>query len=302
MQSPGRYLGFACALLLAACDSAADDPTAPEATASSAPLAAPKEIDETVVPKRQGVEPNPLGLPAASVTYSEGQFVYAVPNAMLATAKVGKSLELRAAHVETMDGHDVIVRTGTDSPYTIHPGYVVAPKFVHVERGARVFVPHRGRLRHGVVQRQVKNQLIVRYADVGVPPGDQTIALDEVGVLGGGLEPGGYAIARHAEGQHLVMLVSSGVHADGTTQWFVLGPEGEARLYDAKDLATIPDARKLKPGSSVLVAWHGDMVPATLRTIDPTGVVSVKRPHVGAAIVVGIDLVIPAPPTAEPTP
>ena len=299
---PRRALAMLCALAAAACESSPGTVSPPATTAKDASVAQPREVDETVVPKRRSAEPNPLGLPAANVTFTEGQFVYAVPEAMLTTAKVGVSLELRAAKVESMDGHDVIVHAASGPAYNIHAGYVVAPRMKPVQRGTRVMVPYRAQLRHATVQRQVKNQIVVRYGDVGVALGDQAIAIDEVGVLGGGLEPGAYALARHEHGQHLVLLVSLGMHADGARRWLVLGPEGEARILDADELTPLGDARKLKPGSSVLVAWHGDMVPATLRTIEPSGLVSVKRPRVGPTLIVGIDMIAPAPATTPPTP
>ena len=146
-----------------------------------------------------------------------------------------------------MDGHDVIVHAASGPAYNIHAGYVVAPRMKPVQRGTRVMVPYRAQLRHATVQRQVKNQIVVRYGDVGVALGDQAIAIDEVGVLGGGLEPGAYALARHEHGQHLVLLVSLGTHADGARRWLVLGPEGEARILDVLTIAPGRTATELVP-------------------------------------------------------
>lgn len=283
----------------AACDTPPDMATARAFSAGAVSVAAPREVDETVVPKRLALRPNPLGLPAANVTFSEGKFVYTVPEAMFATAKLGGSLELRAARVESMDGPDVSVRSNSGPPYTVHAGYIVAPEFKRVERGTRVMVPHHGNLRHGTVQRQVMNQVVIRYGDVGVALGDQSIAVEEVGVFGTGLEPGAYALAHSNHELQLVLLVSAGVHADGIRRWFVLGPDGDARIVDAKELTAVADARTLKPGSAVLVAWHGTMVPATLQSIDVRGLVSVKRPRSGPTLLVGIDMVTPA---SAPTP
>ncbi|MBM4357386.1 MAG: hypothetical protein FJ096_04675 [Deltaproteobacteria bacterium] len=293
-------LGSAVLASLLACQSSAESIAAPEGSASAAPLATPRELDETVVPPPRRTNPNPLELPLSGGPFAEGAFVYAVPERMLASAKLGASLELRAARVEAMDGRDVIVRIGTGPAYSIHPAYVVAPRPGRVQRGTRVIAPHRERLRHGIVQRETRNHVFVRHTDVGVPLGDQAILPAELGVLGTGLEPGAHALATTEPGKRLVVLVSSGAHPDGVVRWLALGAEGEAMLLAATDLTPAANAHNLKPGASVVVAWRGEMVPATVRTVEPSGLVSVKRPRMGPALFVGPDMLLPAPePSAE---
>lgn len=262
-------------------------------TATAVAMTPPREVDETIVPRRRPTNPNPLELPPAATALAAGAFVYAVPEPMLAAAKLGTSLELRAARVEGMDGADVVVRMGTGPAYSIHPGYVVVPRLDRVARGTRVIVPHRERLRHGVVDRQVQKRIVVRYGDVGIALGEQSILAEEVGVLRGGLEPGAYALAKDDRGPLLVLLVSASSGGNGAERWLVFGEEGTARLVPSSELSPIPDVRKQKPGSPVRVAWHGRMVPATLRSVEPTGLIVVKRARVGPALVVGPDMVMP---------
>lgn len=266
----------------------------PETSASATPIVVPREVDETVVPPRRTPNPNPLDLPATGATYATGQVVYTVPERALAEAKVGSSFQLRAAKVESMDGLDVIVRMGTGPAYTVHSAYVVAPRSGRVERGALVLAPYRELLRHGVVQKRMKTQVALRYGDVALPIGEQVLDLEAVGLLEGGLEPGAYALERDPQSVRVVQLVSSGKHADGVTRWLTLGADGEARLVDEKSLGTMPDSRKLKADAPVLVAWRGEMVPGVVKSVETLGILTVKRPRVGPAMVVGYDLVMPA--------
>jgi hypothetical protein len=275
------------------------DPAAQQATtggsASARAALAPQGIDESVVPPRRPTPSNPLGLPAATPTLPKGQRVYVVPERMLASAKIGNSLELCAATVEGMDGHDVIVRIGHDAAFSIHAGYLVIPRQGRVQRGSRVIASYRERLRHAVVQRVVGKKVAVRFSDAAAYLGDQLLEADDLGVLGEGLEPGAYALEPHARGFRHVLLVSSAIHVDGTKRWLVLGAAGEARLLAEKDLSLVPTASRSKPGSAVLVAWRGEMVPGVLRSAETTGLYTVKRPRLGPLLVVGPDMVMPAP-------
>jgi hypothetical protein len=275
------------------CDGPEESAEAPAPTASVIAVTAPREVDETVVPPRRLATPNPLGLPPTSSKLAEGTFVYAVPEKMLSSSKLGASLELRAAKVEAMDGNDVLVRMGNGPAYAVHPGYVVVPRPGKVARGTRVLVPYRERLRHGVVERQSHERIVVRYGDVDAARGEHGILAEEVGILSGGLEPGSSALVKDERGQALVLLISATRDAEGVERWLALGEEGTSRLVATSELSPVPDVRKLKPGSSVRVAWHGRMVPATLRAVEPNGLVSVKRPRVGPVLLVGPDFVMP---------
>lgn len=297
-----RAIGSASTALLAsvvACNGSLPGTAAPEGTASSLPLALPATIDETIVPKRLVRNPNPLELPSTGATFQERQFVYAVPDAMLASARVGSSLELRLARVEAMDGTDVVVRMGTGPAYTIHPAYLVAPIPGRASKGDRVIAPYRDTLRHAIVQRESKALVVVRYGDADASIGEQGLPPAEVGLLRGGLEPGSYALHRRDEGLGLVLLVSAGADGDGTVRWLALGAEGEALRIEASRLQPVPDMRHVKPDGAVLIPWHGAMVPATVRTVDPSGLVTVRRPRVGPPLTFGYDMVMPAP-RAEP--
>jgi len=286
----GLCLGIAA---LIGCSGPEDTAESPAPSATALAMTAPRDVDETVVPPRRLANPNPLSLPPSPLKLEEGTFLYAVPERMLSSAKLGASLELCAAKVEAMDGSDIVVRMGNGPAYAVHPGYVVVPKTSKVARGTRVVVPHRERLRHGVVERQTRERIVVRYSDVDAARGGHGFLAEEVGVLSGGLEPGGYALVKDESGHALLLLVSVARDSEGTERWLALGEEGATRLVAASELAPVPDVRKLKPGSPVRVAWHGRMVPATLREVEPSGLVSVKRPRVGPALLVGSDLVMP---------
>lgn len=281
-----------CATLVVGCPDGTESAEPADAAPSASPLLQGRALDETIVPPIRRAEPNPLGLPMTSGTFAAGAFVYAVPEAMLAVGKVGRSFELRAARVEAMDGRDVIVRIGTSAAYSVHPAYLIAPRPGRVRRGSLVLVPHHGRMRHGVVQRQTRNHIVVRYGDVGVPLGDQNVLPNEVGLLGGGFEPGSYATTHESTHPRLVQLVSVGVHPDGVERWLALGEEGEARLIPTAELSPMPDARTFKSGRAVLVAWRGNLVPGTVKATESTGLITVKRAHLGPALLVGPDMAV----------
>lgn len=274
-----------------------DEPRPP---ADSAPSAAPSVlapthgVDDSVVPPRRAVHRNPLGLAPVNVPLSPGQRVFAVPERMLAGASLGSSFALAAATVEAMDAADVVVRIGHEMAYTIHPGYVVVPRAGSFERGSLVFARFRDELRHGVVERLAHKQVVVRFTDVNVAPGAvQPVGRDEVGLLTGSLAPGAYALRRgERESTHLLLL-SQTLGADGEPAWLALGAAGAALLVPARELEALPPRRLPDAGDDVLVAWRGTMVPATVRSIEPPGIYTVRRPVLSTPIVVGPDMLAP---------
>jgi hypothetical protein len=249
-----------------------------------------------VLPPRQPFDSNPLGLPGQPVPVKEGQRVFAVPQPMLARARVGSSLVLRAATVEGREGDDLVVRVGTGIPYPVHPAYVVVPRPGRMGRGTPVFAAYRGVLRHGVVKNLSLDRVVVRYTDLGFKLADQKLVPARVGVLAPGvLMPGGQAVARQDGELRHVQLVSTGVHSDGKKRWLVIGHLGEAQLVEETALVPLPARRfRAKVGTTVLAAWRGTMVPAKLLTIDRPGLFTVKRARTARRLLVGPGMLMEA--------
>ncbi len=249
-----------------------------------------------VLPPRQAVDTNPLGLPSRQVEVPEGQRVFAVPAAMLRQARVGSSLTLKAATVEGREGDDLVVRVGTGVAYPIHPAYVVVPQRGRVRRGTPVFAAYRGVMRHGVVKNLRLDRVVVRFTDLGFKLGDQKLNTGRVGVLEPGrLMPGGRAVMDLDGVLAHVELVSVGAHRDGKQRWLVLGVRGQARLVEEGALTPLP-ARRFKPkvGAPVLAAWRGEMVPAKLVSIDRPGLFTVKRERTSRRLLVGPGMIMAA--------
>ena len=140
-----------------------------------------------------------------------------------------------------------------------------------------------------------RDRVMVQYTDLGFRLGDQRLAPDRIGVLTDGLEPGAYAAYRADQEYRHVQLVSGGRHADGKKLWFAIENEGQIRLIDEAQLVALPRPRfKPKKGSTVLAAWRGAMVRATVRDLERPGLYTVKRPRSGAPLLVGPDMMMPA--------
>ena len=221
------------------------------------------------------------------MTLKKDQRVFAVPKRILAQARLGSTLTLRAATVAMMDGAEVIVRMAGAPSYNIHPGYLIVPKAGRMRRNARVIVNRRGRLRHGIVRNNLRKRVSIRYTDLGSKRPDRTVSVREVGLLPPGLHPGGFAVYRAEQEHKHVLLVSAAAHPDGVRRWLVLGHNGEARLLEESKLSAPPGRFAPKVGTEILVAWRGSMVPATLRRIDKPGLFTVRRARAGAPFMVG---------------
>lgn len=276
-------------------DGAGPDPlggsTADASTSAKLPL------DEGILlPPPRTFDPNPLGLPAvAPVPMKRGQRIFAAPPRMVQRAKLGSSFLLAMATFLAMEGNDYVIRVGFGAPYQVHPGYVVVPRPGRFRRGAIVIAGYRDQIHHGVVTGLRRDRVMVQYTDLGFRLGDQRLAPDRIGVLTDGLEPGAYAAYRADQEYRHVQLVSGGRHADGKKLWFAIENEGQIRLIDEAQLVALPRPRfKPKKGSTVLAAWRGAMVRATVRDLERPGLYTVKRPRSGAPLLVGPDMMMPA--------
>ncbi len=282
-------LALICGCPAESTPSSAASPTADSTATGSAVVPAVG----LVLPPRRNFNPNPLNLPARALTLKKDQLVFAVPKRILAQAKLGSTLILRAATVLTMDGAEVIVRVGDGPSYNIHPGYLIVPKAGRMRRNARVIVNYRGKLRHGIVRNDLRKRVSIRYTDLGVKRPNRTIAVRNVGLLPAGLQPGSFAVYR-AEHEHKhVLLVSSAKHPDEVRRWLVLGHNGQARIMEEEQLRAMPARYAPKVGTELLVTWRGSMVPATLRRVDKPGLFTVRRARAGAPFIVGPGQIMP---------
>ncbi|MBW2454768.1 MAG: hypothetical protein JRI68_09665 [Deltaproteobacteria bacterium] len=280
---------------------ASGEPEPGQAPAATASVGGPT-ADGLVLPPRQAVDTNPLGLPSRQVQVPEKQRVFAVPAAMLRQARVGSSLVLEAATVKGREGDDLVVRVGTGRAYPIHPAYVVVPRRGRMGRGTPVFAAYRGVMRHGVVKHLSLDRVVVRFTDLGFKLGDQKLVTERVGVLEPGtLMAGGRAAVLLDGVRAHVQLVSAGVHRDGKRRWLVLGARGEAQLVEEGALTPLP-ARRFKPkiGATVLAAWRGEMVPAKLVSLDRPGLYTVKRQRTSRRLLVGPGMIMAAAKPSRP--
>lgn len=254
--------------------------------------------EEFVVPPSTSPDPNPLDLPpiAAPKGLEKGQRVFAVPPEMLRDLAPGHVVEMRAAYYRgEAEGGAMLVRVGFGPTYAIHPGYVVVPRRGRFGRGVRVIASYRGRLHHGVVSSLRRDRVVVQFTDLGFKLGEQRLDPKRIGKLGAGLEPGGFAVRSTEQGLAHVLLVSSGSHPDGKERWLTIGHLGIVDLVESEKLQPLPPKRlRLRKGDAVRAAWHGTMVPGTLREFDRPGLYTVKRPRSGAPLLVGPGMIMPA--------
>jgi hypothetical protein len=220
---------------------------------------------------------------------------------MLRGAKLGSALALHAATVLGREGDDVILRVGHGAPYSIHPAYVVTLRRARLGRETPVIAAYRERLSHAVVKGLARDRVVVRYTDLGFKLGDQKLKLDKIGVLTPGVAaPGGYAVYRAEHEYRHVLLVSEAVHADGKRRWLAIGHGGESLLLESNLVTPLPVARFVpKVGSSLLAAWRGTMVLATVEDVDRPGLYRVARPRTSPTLLLGPGMIMPPQDGAE---
>jgi hypothetical protein len=249
--------------------------------------------------------PNPLGLPSMRLALGVGRRVFTVPEQVLAAARPGSTLVLKAATVTGIEGDDLIIDGGPGSTYKIHAGYAIAvPDEHHLRPGDPVIAEHGGSMRHAVVTRFIRDRIGVRFTDLD---GRSREAL----LLGGsgkptpagpskaariikqteGLAPGNYAARRVGDEWHHVLLVSSFGEGDAK-RWLALGFGGAAMIVAASELSPIPIKLKAKQGTVVWAESSGKMRRATVQNADDQGLFSVKFERAGRASTVGWGLVM----------
>lgn len=275
--------------ILSAAVACSEDASSPAAEGSAAPVATASAGDNSpkgfVLPPAQPFEPNPLGLAAPQAFPAQGSIVYAIPKAALAELEEGSTVILNESVVEGRDGNAVIVRRGWHSPYPIHPGYVISLNQDRLRRGDFVLAPYRQRLRHAVIVTLLHRQAVIRYTDLGRKLADQRVKPTRLGRIAPGLNPGALAVYEQGSDWHHVMLISK-----SGDRWFAIGHGGEAKLLAESSLVELPRSFRPKPkvGSTMWVAWRGEMVDATVRKVESPELFVLKRPRAGGTIVAGI--------------
>jgi hypothetical protein len=267
-----------------------------EASASAPPRAIGSAAAPASPPAPHAYEANPLGLPPRRVKLDPGRRVFTFPEPMMAAAKPGATLVLYAATVTGLDGDDLLIEGKAGPPYKVHAGYVIpVPDEPKVRPGDPVLTEHAGVMKHAVLEKQVKDRMIVRFTDLDsrAPQGELKGArmIRQVD----GLAPGNYAALRVEEELRHVLLVSP--FEDGAARrWFALGFGGAAMLVDEDALRPIPIRFQARPGDVVLAEWVGAMRRATvLAAVDPA-FYSVKYDRAGRPATLGWGLLLKAAP------
>ncbi len=300
MATFGKACRWTLLLLLLGCGAGCGDNAETPAVAvasAKATAAAVVAAGGVVLPPAQPYDANPFGLPSQPLELAVGSRVFAVTEAMLRGATLGRAMKLYSAKVLGREGELVQLRIGTGKPYLAHPAYMVQPKDGRLRRGAPLFAAYRGVLKHGVLRRMAPRRgIVVRFTDLGYRLSDQTLKRSRVGMLPAGLAPGGYAVMRGDHSYEHVTLVSNTSSKDGKRRWLVFGYAGTSRLVPEDRLVALPPPRyRPRTGDEVLVAWRGTMVAARIRNVDLPGLFMVQRRRAGGALTVGPGMLMPAP-------
>ena len=276
---------------LAGCNGGSDRPNAAEPAVSS--RVESNDPNDVVLPPHRALANNPLGLPYPETeAMAQGDHVYAVVRESLLDAALGKTLVLRLSRIVGQEGEQLLVRQPSGVPYAIHPAYVVPLRRGRFRRRGSVLAPRGGRMTHAAVRTFRRKKIVVQYIDVGLRLGQRAIARNQLGILTGALEAGGFAIFEDGPLRRHVTLVSKGTHRDGKARWLVLSYGSVATLVDHERLRRLPRTRRLKAGDEVLVAWRGLMTPGVVGKVEPSGLMAVKRPRFGGLTTAGPGMVV----------
>ncbi|MBK6517013.1 MAG: hypothetical protein IPG04_23565 [Polyangiaceae bacterium] len=226
---------------------------------------------------------------------ANGSRVFTVPEPMLRGAKLGSSMQLRAATVVGREGENVVI-DGRDGPdYAVHPSYVIplTPSKQRPRMKQPVVAEWAQGLRHGVVRRYAKDKVVVRFTDTQ-DKSDRSLEPGQLMPQTDGFHPGNYAALRSGPDLEHVLLVSPvGGDAKDAPEWFVLGYLGTARLAKTDQLVGVPISFEPKVNAPVLAEHLGKMRPAVVKELDAPGVLSVRFDRAGRAVTTGWGLVMP---------
>lgn len=300
--APSQRVPWALALLLVGCSS--DPPPteapSPAASAAAAPLVSSVHLEQEppAAPAAVSLGPaspsNPLGLPSRPVTLGTRKRVFAVPERVLAGARLGSTLVLASTTAVGPDGDELLVEGSAGSgPYRIHGAYVIpVPDAPRVGPGDAVITEHNGVMRHAVVSRLVKDRVGLRYTD-GDTRAPESVLWD-ARIIGAreGLHPGNYAALREGEAFRHVLLVSSfGQGAD--EKWLALGYGGAARVVARAELVPIPIRFAPKVGAEVWGEWVGTLRKGTVTASPERGFFVVKFERAGPPVTLGWGSILP---------
>lgn len=300
----GRALPPLCAVALALwlLGCASEEPPAPAPAPSAAPVAAASvRLDEeppapsaSAAPLGPSSASNPLGLPPHPLTLGARKRVFAVPERVLAGARLGSTLILAAATAVGPDGDELLVEGSAGSgPYRIHGAYVIpVPDGQRIVPGDAVITEHNGTLRHAVVTRLVKDRVGLRYTDGDTRAPEAVLWDARMIEAREGLHPGNYAARRDGDSYRHVLLVSSfGAGAD--EKWLALGYGGAAMVVPRAELVPIPVRYEPKVGTEVWGEWVGTLRKGAVVSSPERGFYVVKFERSGPPVTLGWGLLLP---------
>lgn len=251
------------------------------------------------------VNSNPLRLPSMRLTLGAGRRVFTVPEQVLAAARPGSTLILKAATVTGIEGDDLIIEGVRGPTYKVHAGYAIAvPDDVRLKPGEPVVTEHNGVLRHAVVTKFIRDRIGVRFTDLdgrshetllltgsGKPTASGASKAVRLIKQVDGLVPGNYAARKVGDDYHHVLLVSAFGEGDAR-KWLTLGFGGAAMIAAESELSPIPVRFEAKPGKIVWAESSGKLRRATIQSGEEQGLFSVKFERAGRASIVGWGLVM----------
>lgn len=272
---------------------------------SAKPQLPPQKMAPTPAPK-SSANPNPLSLPARKLELAVGARVFTVPEPMLRGAKLGSSLQLRAATVLAVDGDSYVVDGRDGADYSVHPAYIIP--LVSVARPnlrQPVIAEFAGALRHGVVKRYVKDKIVVRFTDT-LDRGERSLEPEQLMPQKDGFRPGNYAVVRASaaardpsEFQHVLLISPIGGEGADAAEWLAMGYGGAALVVKTADLVAVPTSYEPKDGAPIWVEHLGHMRAGTVKEQDKPGALTIKLERAGGAVTTGWGLVMP-PVTRRP--
>jgi hypothetical protein len=286
--------------LLAACGSRDDSPASTSASGVVAPASPAVSVSAAVdstVEAAPAPTSNPFGLLVAPPSPSVGDRVFAPTAPMMRRKAIGASMAMRSTTV-VATGADSVVVDGRGAPdYAVHPGYLIpiAPTRTASKPNQPVIVDWAGVLRSGVVRRQVKDRVVVRFTDGDFS--ERNVPREQLMPRVEGLRPGNYAILDEGDLRTHWLLVARLPEAD-FARWFVVGWAGETRIVEERLLAPMPPRFEPDVDDPVWAEEHGRMRPAVVKSADPPGRYLVQFARAGRPTASGWGHLMPRGPSS----